>query len=50
MSARKCAFEAICRVIDDGAFNNIAISGLYDKYNLSTEDKKLCGIIVKGVL
>ncbi len=50
MSARKCAFEAICRVINDGAYNNIALSGLYDKYTLSAEDKKLCGIIVKGVL
>ncbi len=50
MSARKCAFEAIGRVINDGAYNNIALSGLYEKYSLSDEDKSLCGIIVKGVL
>lgn len=50
MSARKCAFEAICRVIDGGAYNNIALSGLYDKYSLSNDDKSLCGNIVKGVL
>jgi 16S rRNA (cytosine967-C5)-methyltransferase len=50
MSARKCAFEAICRVIDGGAYNNVAIGGLYEKYSLSPEDKNLCGIIVKGVL
>lgn len=50
MSSRKCALEAIGRVIDGGAFNNIALSGLYNKYSLSAEDKSLCGIIVKGVL
>ena len=50
MSARKCAFEAIGRVIDSGAYNNITIGGLYSKYSLSNEDKSLCGNIVKGVL
>ncbi len=50
MSARKCAFEAICRVIDGGAYNNIALSGLYDKYALTSDDKNLCGNIVKGVI
>ncbi|MBO7254338.1 MAG: hypothetical protein J6V36_03445, partial [Clostridia bacterium] len=50
MSARKCAFEAIGRVIDSGAYNNITIGGLYTKYSLSNEDKSLCGNIVKGVL
>ncbi len=50
MSARKCAFEAICRVINDGAYNNIVLSGLYNKYELSHDDKNLCGNIVKGVL
>ncbi len=50
MSARKCAFECICRVINEGAFNNIALAGLFEKYNLSEEDKRLCGIIVKGTI
>ena len=50
MSARKCALEAICRVVDGGAYNNIALSGLYEKYALAPEDRRLCGIIVKGVL
>lgn len=50
MNARECAYEAIGRVVNDGAYNNIALSRLYEKYSLSAEDKNLCGIIVKGVL